>query len=66
MTGDVVTISGYTPNHQKREAKPTSEFDLSADSHSRAVQHNQENSPGPAYILQLSKEAQEILAKQRK
>lgn len=65
MSGDVVSISGYTPNHQRKEAKPTEDFELHADSRQQAVQDNEGNRPGPAYILQLSKEAQEVLRQKR-
>ncbi len=65
MSGDIVTISGYTPNNQRKEAKPAEDFDMNVDSQRVAVEANKDNNPGPAYILQLSKEAREILAKQR-
>ena len=65
MAGDIVSISGYTTGNQRKETKPSEEFDMSADSHRQAVKQSKDNSPGPAYVLQLSQAAQEILAKKR-
>ncbi len=65
MTGDIVSISGQASHNQKRETKPTEEFQMSAQSQNVAVEAQQQNSPGPAYILQLSPEARELIAKKR-